>query len=553
MWHRSRRIAESEPATEAVSPARATVYRGILDTLEVGVAQVSSTGCLLYANPSFLHTLGITRKFQPGQTSLKEVVSASSWADIDAALLQSIRGPVEGEMKIELEGRSRSLHLTFTPMHFTHEVTIRIVAVEVTELIKANTALEASKKSLQALSARILRLQDDERRHIARDLHDITGQELAVVSMSLGHLANSIDRPGLDVRKAIEDATTLVRKVEDEVRTLSYVLHPPLLDELGLVAALDWYVEGFSKRTGIQVHLDAPKDVPRLPAEREIGMFRVVQESLTNVLRHSGSKTAYVTLSVRSSFIQLSVADEGKGIPSRILNNINAGKGRLGVGLPGMRERIKQLEGTMEIVSRKCGTEIIATLPLREGEAAPAVGMTPAAAARSGHRGRAAAKRAPRPRRARILIADDHEVARIGLRTLLSREPDLEICGEAVDGAEAVAQVERLRPDLVILDLIMPRMGGFSAIHRLHEMGMDSKILVFTTHFYPQLERILRASECDGCLLKSNVSTDLLRAVRAVLAGKRFFPMSEESPEERKNSAPAPVRVPGTSPAFRRK
>jgi CheY-like chemotaxis protein len=251
-------------------------------------------------------------------------------------------------------------------------------------------------------------------------------------------------------------------------------------------------------------------------------LFRVVQESLTNVLRHSGSKKASVGLSLGKTFMQVSISDQGTGIPARTLHNINSGKGRLGVGLPGMRERIKQLDGTMEIISGKHGTEIVATVPLQEGELLAAE-PSAVAAQPTARRKRAEAEKVGTGRK-RIIIADDHEVARLSLKTLLANDPDLEVIGEAKNGAEAVMQVELLRPDLLIVDLIMPRMGGFAAIHRLHEMGIDCKILVFTTHFYPQLDRSLRATRCDGYVLKSNIGTDLLRAIRCVLAGEKFFP-----------------------------
>ena len=197
----------------------------------------------------------------------------------------------------------------------------------------------------------------------------------------------------------------------------------------------------------------------------------------------------------------------------------NAGKS-LGVGIGGMRERLRQLGGNLSIHSESVGTRIVATLPVAEMSPHECP-VTPA-------------EEPPEDRerslvqtggRRRILIADDHEVTRRGIRALFAEEPDLEICGEARDGIEAVARAKELKPDLIILDLIMPRAGGFSAAHRLRESGIPSRILVFTTHAYPGLERTIRAAGCDGYVLKGYASDDLIRGVRAALEGKFVTPL----------------------------
>ena len=247
-------------------------------------------GIVLYANEQFRNMIGIPARHQSGQSNLDNFISAQSWISLHTALKEAMNQPMEGQLLVDtILDEPRTIRLSMSPFVKGKRVTIRILATEVTELIEKNKALRDTEASLHSLSARILQLQDAERRRIARDLHDITGQELAVVVMSLNHLANNLGKPGLNAREAITDSVALVRKVEEEIRTLSYVLHPPLLDELGLGSALHWYAEGFTKRSGVRVNVDDPTDLPRLSRDKEIALFRVVQESLdANVLQTLG-------------------------------------------------------------------------------------------------------------------------------------------------------------------------------------------------------------------------------------------------------------------------
>ncbi len=394
---------------------------------------------------------------------------------------------------------------------------IRAVASEVTELVKTSQELQDSKASLYSLSARLLQSQDEERRRIARDLHDITGQELAVLGMSLELASRNLESPK-KAREALTESVALAHKIEDEIRTLSYLLHPPLLDELGLGSALSWYAEGFQKRTKIRVDTQIAPNLPRLSPGDETTFFRVVQESLANVLRHSGSPTARISLSMDAGVARLSVEDQGKGISREILTPGRDTTG-LGVGIAGMRERLLQIGGTLEINSTGSGTTVVATLPLakQEGHSEPGQG--------SRHLDEAQARPAalPIPVRKRILIADDHEVTRHGVVSLLAGELDIEVCGEAQDGLEVVAKAKELKPDLVLLDLTMPRAGGLTAAYEIRKMDAPPKILIFTNHSYHTLEENIRSAHCDGYVLKSNASRDLIRGIRAVLDGDKFY------------------------------
>jgi PAS domain S-box-containing protein len=230
--------------------------------------------------------------------------------------------------------------------------------------VRARTSeLERRNEELRALSSRLLTTQDDERRHIARELHDSAGQIVAALSMTLGAIAARAEQPTL--AKPLEDAQELTQQLNREIRTTSYLLHPPLLDESGLAQAMDWYVQGLAERSGLKVELCIDAGLGRLPSDMELAVFRIVQESLTNVHRHSGSKTAEVKLSRDPEKLWLTIADHGHGISSEKLANISAR--RTGVGIAGMRERVRHFGGEMKIESNEAGAQILISLPIPEG------------------------------------------------------------------------------------------------------------------------------------------------------------------------------------------
>ena len=239
--------------------------------------------------------------------------------------------------------------------------------------------LEIVNRNLRELSARLMQLQDDERRRIARELHDSVGQTLAALAMNLGLVRSDVERL-TKIADALNDSENLVREMSSEVRTISHLLHPPLLDEAGLSSALRWYVNGFAQRSGIKVDLDLPDDFSRLSSEMETAIFRVVQESLTNIHRHSGSPAAKIVLRQHKGEVLVKVEDNGKGIPPEKLEEM-ASAGTPGVGIRGMRERLRQLGGRVEIESGESGTVVIVQLPIPEGSATEVVSLAGPAAA----------------------------------------------------------------------------------------------------------------------------------------------------------------------------
>jgi PAS domain S-box-containing protein len=214
---------------------------------------------------------------------------------------------------------------------------------------------------LGELSGRLMESQDVERRHIARELHDSAGQTLAALSMNIAQLAQQAKNDPAQLAKGIETAEGLVQHLSREIRTTSYLLHPPLLDESGLASALNWYVQGLKERSGLDVNLRIPDNFERLPADTELVIFRIVQESLTNVHRHSGSKTASIRIAHEADRIIVEIQDHGKGMSAERLIEIRS-QGS-GVGISGMRERLRHFNGELLVESNSSGTTILATLP----------------------------------------------------------------------------------------------------------------------------------------------------------------------------------------------
>jgi signal transduction histidine kinase len=234
---------------------------------------------------------------------------------------------------------------------------------ELEEAVKQRTVeLDRTNQNLRELSARLLQLQDDERRRIARELHDSVGQMLAALGMNLAAVGTDIERL-IKTGNTVNDSAALVQELSKEVRTISHLLHPPLLDEAGLASALRWYVEGFAQRSKIKVDLEFPADFGRLPRESETAIFRTVQECLTNIHRHSESQTATIRIAASDRHVRVEVEDRGKGIPPEKQFEM-ASTGIPGVGIRGMRERLRQLGGSLDIHSNGKGTLIVAQVPV---------------------------------------------------------------------------------------------------------------------------------------------------------------------------------------------
>jgi signal transduction histidine kinase len=254
------------------------------------------------------------------------------------------------------DGQEFPVEISLSPLQ-TDEGTL------VTSAIRDITERKRTEESLRLLSGQLLQLQDQERRRIARELHDSAGQTLAALGMNLSLAQSEDGNIAPRAAKAIQESVGLVQELSRELRTISYLLHPPLLDEVGLASGLRSYLDGFRERSKISVDLEISEDLGRLQQDLETAIFRIVQECLTNIHRHSESPVARIRIGRSDGQVSLEVEDRGKGIPQEKREAMDSG-GTPGVGIRGMRERLRQLGGTLEITSNGMGTVVAARLPV---------------------------------------------------------------------------------------------------------------------------------------------------------------------------------------------
>jgi PAS domain S-box-containing protein len=376
-------------------------FRAIVETTPECVKLVAADGTLLHMNPPGLTVVGAD--------SLEEVVGKSIYNLIapkdrerfrafNERICRGEKGALEFEI-VALNGVCRHMETHAAPLRMadgsivqlavTRDITERVWVQEqlrkseeglrtladqlekqvhsrTQELELRNAEVLQQSEQLRELSNRLLQTQDDERRHIARELHDSAGQIIAALGMNLASMTQHVRKNPM-LGKALDDSQTLVQQLNKEIRTTSYLLHPPLLDENGLPEAIRWYLHGLMERSGLSVDLNIADDFGRLPSEMELALFRIVQECLTNIHRHSGSKTATIRLSCTEDSVALEIEDQGKGIPAEKLDGIRSQ--RSGVGITGIRERVRHFNGIMQIHSNSTGMKISVTLPLPIAEA----------------------------------------------------------------------------------------------------------------------------------------------------------------------------------------
>ena len=262
------------------------------------------------------------------------------------------------------DGQEFPVEISLSPLQ-TDEGTL------VTSAIRDITERKRAEESLRLLSGQLLHLQDQERRRIARELHDSAGQILVALGMNLSLVGSENGNIAPRAAKAIQESVGLVQELSRELRTISHLLHPPLLDEVGLASGLRSYLEGFTERSKISVDLELPEDLGRLQQDSETAIFRIVQECLTNIHRHSESPVARIRIRRTDIEVSLEVEDRGKGIPPEKRQAMDSG-GTAGVGIRGMRERLRQLGGSLEINSNDTGTVVVARLPVASTSWTPA-------------------------------------------------------------------------------------------------------------------------------------------------------------------------------------
>jgi len=326
-------------------------YSTLVERMQQGAAMLDADGCVIYANHSLARLLDVARETLVG-FPLTNFLAPEDHPGCQKLLREARSGFSEGEMRLlRAGGESISAHFSLSLLSRDKSATGVLV-----------TDLTASKEQGE-LASRFQRMQDEERKRIARELHDSVGQLLAAIGMNIAIVQQQSRKLDADGTRAVSENAMLVEQVSREIRTISHLLHPPLLDIAGLVSALRWYVDGFSERSKIKVDLDIPSDFGRLPDDVEIAIFRIVQECLTNIHRHSGSATAAIAVYRENDFLTVQVRDEGKGIPKEKQRDLLE-SGRAGIGFGGMRERLRQLDGSLEIQSEGRGTTVIAKVKI---------------------------------------------------------------------------------------------------------------------------------------------------------------------------------------------
>jgi PAS domain S-box-containing protein len=357
-----RDITERKWASEALRESEER-FRSLVENATVGIYRTTPDGHILMANPALVRMLGFD--------SFEELAGRNlECGGFEPSYPRSVfRERIEREgQAIGLEGawirRDGSVVFVRESGRAVRAEEGRVLHYD--GIVEDITTRRHAEEALRQLSGRLLRLQDEERRHIARELHDITAQSLAGLAINLSMVKDSA--PNLNPRASacLSESLELAEQCSREIRTLSYLLHPPLVDEAGLAPALRWYTAGFAQRSGIAVHVDVSPELGRLPSEVELTLYRIVQEALTNIHLHSRSKTARICLERQPEEIVLRVADEGHGFPSAALGMAGPESTDIGVGIPGMRERLRQLGGRLHIQTGSRGTTLTAYLPLSE-------------------------------------------------------------------------------------------------------------------------------------------------------------------------------------------
>jgi PAS domain S-box-containing protein len=371
----------------------ATRFSRLAEANPFGTVIGDLSGELNYVNPAFLKTLGYSETDVSAGKVRWDRLTPPEYAEDDARAAAQLRErgrcDVYEKAYIAKDGRRVPILIgaaaidvaasqpeiaafvtDLTPLKAAQEA-LRSANEELEKKVAERTAALESEVSdrkraeigLRELTGRLLVTQDEERRHMARELHDHAGQTLVALTLNLAAIRELGKGQDSAVISLVEQSQQLSDSLSKEIRTLSYLLHPPLLDEAGLKSALQWYVEGFSRRSGIEVDLELPADSKRIPRALELVVFRIVQESLTNIHRHSGSPSASIRLIWSAESVEVAIADRGKGIPGVKKHELTAAQ--VGVGVRGMEERVRQFGGTLRIESSSAGTKVTATIPLR--------------------------------------------------------------------------------------------------------------------------------------------------------------------------------------------
>jgi PAS domain S-box-containing protein len=476
-------------------------FRSAMNNMAEGLYMVDSEGLATYVNPSAEKMFGWSAAELLGKkvhdiTHYKHP-DGSPFPAADCPGLQVLERGIElrdhEDVFIRKDGSFFPVVISASPMKSGGAVTGVVVcfrddtkrrlSVQTLEaqIVERTRQLERASEKLRELSVKLLQTQDEERRRIARELHDGVGQLLAAMSMNISLLESERSKLSPASLKAVESNLKLIEDAGQEIRTMSHLLHPPLLDEVGLDSALRWYVDGFAERSKISVDLQlSPGFSDGLPRDFALSLFRIVQECLTNIHRHSGSLSAFVAVERSANEISLTVSDHGRGIPADLRGRIASGESS-GVGFRGMRERIRQFGGRLDVSSDENGTQVLAVLPFAPSKVKSAKAGTEASGdvALVDEGGSSEIiEEEPRTEPATILCIDD-ETAGLMPRRLLLESAGYRVI-EARSGLEGIRLFQSEKVDAVILDYWMSGMKGTQVASELKRIKPGVPIIVLS-------------------------------------------------------------------------
>ena len=466
------------------------IYRAIAESIDYGVWITDASGQSIYQSPKFLRLVGKTQEeclkygwamvlhpddIQATLEAWEETVrQGASWkceqrfrrADGGWQHVLSRGVPIRNEF-------GKILYWAGINLDNQHRKETEIALEQ--SIAERTEELLNTRNELRGLSARLLKTQDEERRRIARELHDGVGQLLAAMSMNLATLLAERSALSEEASKSVDENRVLVDHALRDIRTMSYLLHPPLLDEIGLGSALRWYLEGFAERSKIAVTLDIAPNLGKLTRDIELSLFRIVQECLTNIHRHSGSPIARVRLYRKSGEIILEVTDAGKGMPLEVHQKVTAGEG-YGLGFRGIQERLRQFGGTLRIETGESGTAVFAALP--DAEAGAAEDPEDRVSDQLSATVEPVAEPVSNGHSATILCIDD-EPAGMFARKLLLESAGHRVL-QARSGPEGIRLFKSEKIDAVVLDYWMAGMKGTAVAAELKGIKPSVPIIVLS-------------------------------------------------------------------------
>jgi len=468
--------------------ARMREYEKVVESLQEMILVVDRDYRYLIANQAFLSYHGLRRDQVVGH-SVSELVGQETFQGITKHNQdECFRGRVvQCELSITFSklGR-RDIFASYLPIEGPAGIDrIAVVLEDVTERKRAEGELQRSFQQLHALNARLQSVREEERATLARELHDELGQALTAIRLDL--VALKATPRGDQQWRGIDAISGLIDATMHSVRRISTKLRPGILDDLGLADAVEWAAEEFQARTGIRCLVRLAARDLAIEKGGATALFRIVQESLTNVARHAGATHLRIELSEDSGFVSLQVMDNGRGIAQDQISSAGS------LGILGMRERALLLGGEFFIGNTGSGTVVRVRIPIDRRKAGPAT---------------------------RILIADDHAIVRRGLKEILSRELEGVVCGEAEDAAGVLTAVQSGDWNLVILDISMPGRSGLDVLRELKAARPNLPVLVLSMHPEDQYAgRAIRAG-ASGYMNKESAPEELIKAVREMLAGR---------------------------------